>query len=431
MERAAAAAQAAARHEASGQLQEAAAEYEVAARGLMQVMRTGSLAPPQLASFRERASQYVARIEDIRSKSVLPCEPPLAASQPVRTGAIPEVVVVPEPAPTVQPEPELADQATSGLPPSGPTMGDHNDSAPAPAARPDDAKLRRRRFHILQEILCTERTFVQTLHQLFECYYQPMHRAVYSDAAAAPEHDSFSVELPKGAAGATSDSPPPELSAPEFNRLFHPSLLRILRCQDELLEKLEAAWVAQAHPNDAAAPDYTEQFEEFLPQLSLYADYIGNYKKAAALHSSLAAGAGGITKREQLAAFEQSVERAGAAPLSSSLITPVQRLTRYEMLFKELLLHTADSDKRARVERVLGGIAETNVAINELLRAQSRVAHAAELLASLLHPPPPTSALAWLGEGEGLQGLKRKSWTVLALLYHAFGVAIIHFICRA
>ena len=415
VQQAAAAAQAATQYEATGQLQEAAGQYEVAARGLLQAVRSGSLPTAQLESFRARALQYMDRIEAIRSGSVLPHEPPPAPQSRQRSvvfpgdvlvvpgeysrkvGLEPEVVIVPgEYSPTiVEPEPEC-DQVVA----TGGTL--------EPGARQDDTKIGQQRFHILHEILNTERTFVRTLHELLECYYKPIHRTVYADCEL--DHGCYDVELPTGSR--PSEASPPTLSAAEFNVLFHPSILHILPRQVELLRNLESAWAAQARPDTAVAPDFAQQFEDFLPQLVLYTDYIGNYRKANALHSSLTAGAGGTARREQLAAFERSVERAGAAPLSSSLITPVQRLTRYEMLFKELLQHTTDADQRARAERVLSGIAATNMAINETLRAQSRVTDAADLLGSLLHPPPPISVLARVGEGEGLQGLHRKCWVV-------------------
>lgn len=430
VQQAAAAAQAATQYEATGQLQEAAGQYEVAARGLLQAVRSGSLPAAQLESFRVRASQYMDRIEAIRSGSVLPHEPPPAPqSRPcsvVRPGDIlvvpgeyspavrlePEVVVVPGEYSPLEPEPECDQVVVSG-------------GAPEPGARQDSTKIGQRRFHILHEILNTERTFVRTLHELLECYYKPIHRTVYADEAAVLNHGCYDVELPTGSR--PSEAVPPTLSAAEFNVLFHPSLLQILPCQVELLRKLESAWSAQARPDAAVAPDFAQQFEEFLPQLVLYTDYIGNYRKANALHSSLAAGAGGTARREQLAAFERSVERAGAAPLSSSLITPVQRLTRYEMLFKELLQHTTDADQRARAERVISAIAAANTGINETLRAQSRVTDGADLLGSLLHPPPPISVLARVGEGEGLRGLQRKCWVVrtIALLVTRFLVELL------
>ena len=68
--------------------------------------------------------------------------------------------------------------------------------------------------------------------------------------------------------------------------LFHPSLLHIITCQDELLRKLELAWTSHSRPDTSEAPDFAQYFEDFLPHLVLYTDYIGNYKKAAALHSS-------------------------------------------------------------------------------------------------------------------------------------------------
>jgi hypothetical protein len=421
---AAAAAQAAAGFEADGQLQEAAGQYEVAARGLMQAMHSEGLAPAQLSGFRARASQYMDRIEAIRSGGVLPHEPP-SAPQPA-----PAVLVVPveravaavpsEYSPTVQPGPNGDRAADRVEPHSSPASTQVSDDGIPPGVRPAEAisVAWQRRFHIIHEILNTERTFVRTLRELLECYYKPIRHTAYAGSDAALDHDCYDVELPRGASsGVQSDAAPPALSAAEIDVLFHPSLLQILPCQVELLDHLETAWAAQAQPENAVAPDFSQQFEDFLPQLVLYTDYIANYKKAAALHSSLTAGAGGTARREQLAAFEQSVEQAGAAPLSSSLITPVQRLTRYEMLFKELLPHTTNADERARTEHVLTGITATNVAINETLRAQSRVMEAAELLGSLLHPPPPTNALALLGDGDGLLGLQRKHWLVRTQFY--------------
>eukprot|EP01043_Picozoa_sp_COSAG02_P065074 COSAG02_NODE_9707_length_2136_cov_3.569465_1_plen_676_part_01 len=420
--KAAAAAQAAARYEARGQLQEAAGQYEVAARGLMQAMHSGGFGSEQLRSFRDRASQYVDRIEAIRSGSALPHEPPPASQLALPAPVVPVepvVVVVPgEYSPTVQPGPN-GDRVSGHVSPHSSAefmqvSDDHRGSVPEGAAvQPVEAtsSVGKRRFHIMREILTTERTFVQTLGELVQCYYKPIRCAAYAGNDASLDHSCCDVEVPQGTISVQSDVAPPTLSVAELNVLFHPSLLQILPRQVELLHHLESAWAAQAQPDNTIAPDFSQQFEDFLPQLLLYTDYIANYKKAAALHSSLAAGAGGTARREQLAMFEQSVEQAGSTPLSSSLITPVQRLTRYEMLFKELLQHTNTADERARTEHVLTEIAATNVAINETLRAQSRVMEATELLGSLLHPPPPTNALAKLGNGD-VNGLRHKSWVV-------------------
>lgn len=428
--KAGAAAQAAARYEALGQLQEAAVQYEVAARGLMQAMHSGSFQSEQLRSFRDRASQYMDRIEAIRSGSVLPYEHP-PAPQP----ALPALVVPVEPPVVVVPG-EYSQTLQPGAPNDDRRVGhaDPQSSAASAAMQVSDGRRDRvpegagvrhahatsivgqRRFHIMREILSTERTFVHTLGELVECYYKPIRRAAYAGSDASLDLGCYDVEVPKRATSVQSDVAPPTLSAAELDVLFHPSLLHILPCQVELLHHLESAWAAQAQPDNMVAPDFSQQFADFLPQLALYTDYIANYKKAAALHSSLAAGAGGTARREQLAMFEQSVEQAGSAPLSSSLITPVQRLTRYEMLFKDLLQHTHNADERARTEHVLTAIAATNVAINETLRAQSRVMEAAELLGSLLHPPPPINALAKFGNGD-LNGLRHKSWVVRTHFY--------------
>ena len=214
-------------------------------------------------------------------------------------------------------------------------------------ALPEEIRLRQRRFHILQEMLTTERAYVRTLHELVECYYEPMQRCARGLDAAGSGRGS-----------------PPTLSSAEFDVLFHPSLVPIVRCQEALLRDLEEAWTT-AQPETAKAPDFSQHFERILPQLlELYSEYIGNYRKAAALHSNLAVGAGGVARQQQLVAFMNDTEIAGAAPLASSLITPVQRLTRYEMLFKELLHHTSSVGIRARAELVLSGIARVNIEIN-------------------------------------------------------------------
>jgi hypothetical protein len=439
VEHAAAAAQAAARAEAAGQLSEAAAQYEVAARGLMNAMQGGSLTPAQVASFRGRAAQYMDRIDEIRSGSVLPHEPPPAPQPATQQQWVPtpvvssaSVVVVPgEFSPTAPPEapatvhaqlvgefvPSDSDAAIAARASAFEhSSGGAVDQTPGGSHLDEEIKLRQRRFHILQEMLTTERTFVQTLHELLEFYYEPMQHCAHGVDAAETEQTCYDVELPRsagggggGGGGAQAAAAPPALSAAEFAVLFHPSLLPITRSQEGLLQELESAWAAQAQPATAIAPDFAQPFELFLPQLALYTEYIGNYKKAAALHSNLAAGAGGAARRKQLAAFEKATESKGAAPLASSLITPVQRLTRYEMLFKELLRHTAVPEEKARAERVLAGIEGANLAINEALRAHSRVAEATELLGALLHPPPPPS---WLAADGVRQGMEQRSWVV-------------------
>eukprot|EP00771_Trimastix_marina_P002717 gnl/Trimastix_PCT/3872.p1 GENE.gnl/Trimastix_PCT/3872~~gnl/Trimastix_PCT/3872.p1 ORF type:complete len:818 (+),score=258.27 gnl/Trimastix_PCT/3872:92-2455(+) len=126
-----------------------------------------------------------------------------------------------------------------------------------------------------------------------------------------------------------------------------------------------------------------ELFLRLAPGLSCYTKYVNNYNKAIATQLSL-------SSKSQLA----SLLDVSWSSLPNLLIQPIQRLPRYEMLFKDLIKHSEEfRDSHNLLVLAHQAMKEVNRLVNESKRAMDRLDQFRDRLSTQLpsYPSPATS----------------------------------------
>jgi len=108
---------------------------------------------------------------------------------------------------------------------------------------------------------------------------------------------------------------------------------------------------------------------ETLPDLQIYVDYVNNYDNSNQTYCQL-------QKNSEWVAWNQSVQQKvnSNLDLPSFLITPVQRIPRYELLLRELLKLTAENHKDYEcLLKAKEGVVQLNKFINDKQKEQQNV----------------------------------------------------------
>ncbi|KAJ1925484.1 hypothetical protein IWQ60_004533 [Tieghemiomyces parasiticus] len=248
-------------------------------------------------------------------------------------------------------EPKAA-RPTSPLKPTETTLATLP-PAPLPAPAPTPAvESPTKRTRILQEILTTERTYVEGLLLVDRLLYTPLHRASRSGGTAAPT---------------SGGPPPPTLSTKRVADIFA-NFSDILNVNREFLAQLEARF--RPDPTHSALLDTDlcigDVFLSVAPFFKMYSVYIRNFHRALTLLR---------TTVETSAGFRAFIRTVNAHPelksltIDSYLMLPIQRLPRYRLLLADLTRHTPDSHPdHPLVTRALQVIEEVAQFVNDMIR---------------------------------------------------------------
>jgi len=172
-------------------------------------------------------------------------------------------------------------------------------------ARKQANELRQRRFHrrkVVEEILSTEKTYLETLSIITDRYIHPLRTAAR-----------------------------PILSENELKIVFS-SIEVILNTNTKLYEDLQ---------KEVAAYDPTKTmlghvFLHMTAYLKVYTDYVSNYPNALTCVHDL------LETNSVFASHCERVMQTTGSDLDSLLITPVQRIPRYQMLLRDLVKDTEE-----------------------------------------------------------------------------------------
>ena len=200
------------------------------------------------------------------------------------------------------------------------------------------AKRRRKRAMVYEEILSTERTYVQDLEVLVKTYVAPLRDALKNLSYGEEQF--------------------PTLSASDINTLFG-IVDAILKCNLSLLLKLEEDIENELDSVGAI-------FTKFAPYFKMYTTYVNNHDAALKKHKEL------LTKNTAYVAFNEkcrALPECRGQTLESYLIMPVQRIPRYRMLLDALKKKTAETHKDFHnIDIALTKVSDVAATINESLR---------------------------------------------------------------
>jgi len=220
----------------------------------------------------------------------------------------------------------------------------------------------KKRENIAKELLATEKSYADGLRIMVECFHTPL---------------SALVGTPKEV-----------VTAGDLKLLFSNCQL-LYNFHRQLLAQL----TERLRDYNAGATRIGDVFVEMAPFFKLYQEYVNNYdlaqKHLVELKSKNARFA------DALADIEKSPASAGK-DLLSYLITPVQRVPRYQMMLAELAKETADDHvDAAALKTALGGIKAAAHSINEAKR-KAESAQRMTALAQQIIGIPPTCAFRLL-----------------------------------
>jgi RhoGEF domain/Vacuolar protein sorting-associated protein 62 len=232
------------------------------------------------------------------------------------------------------------------------------------------AKLRKRRAHVLNELLSTERSYVRSLRLYLENYVEPLRESLSEPEPVLAEQDVDALA-----------------NGMRMIHAIHSTLCELLT---ELLGA-DGVDVAAAAAADAGADEVRvgRLFLRAMPLLRLYSQFINGY-------DALMARFGAWMQRPRFAqfvgeCFERVSTRDGdASPLrmDAYLIQPIQRLPRLEMLLKEMLKATLSTHADYETLRdAASQLGELNVANNSAKRKRENMASLRAVQAQIAKMP--------------------------------------------
>jgi RhoGEF domain len=208
---------------------------------------------------------------------------------------------------------------------------------PVPAAPKKD-----RRTYIAEEILSTELSYVEGLAGLLSAFKIPLQ----------------------------------ETMQPEEERLLFSNVHILVKFHTYFHSELESRMSSWA-----TNPTIGDVLVQAVPFMKMYTSYVNNYAQVNDLLSSLGRHNHKYVSALQGCAFG-SME--GHMGLVSLLLSPIQRIPRYVLLFRDLLKHTpddhADFDPVTKAYNAVSVMATT---INEVKRADEQRTHMRHVLSSL------------------------------------------------
>jgi len=179
-------------------------------------------------------------------------------------------------------------------------------------------KFEKKRTFIVSELITTEESYIETLNVVMKNYYEPLEKRI-----ASGDHKYF-VE---------SKQP---MNHEHLTYIFS-NISTILEFNKELLQELKLRkenWSQQAMIGDI--------FLRLTPFLKLYTEYSNNYDRSVDLlkraTKHCASFRDFLDERRIKSESEDLLP-----PLDALLITPVQRIPRYNLLLKDLIRHTSEA----------------------------------------------------------------------------------------
>jgi len=179
----------------------------------------------------------------------------------------------------------------------------------------DDALLQKYRAHrekVLGEIIDTERTYMKSLGKLIEVFLKPLKTQNIVDSSTIPRLFSNIESLQR----------------------FHLELYMLFEAAMKQVKK------ATDHPNHDRG--IGNIFLSRMPFFKLYTEYVNNYDVS---HSTLMK----LNRDKKFTTFvtenciSEDGKQVGSFYLKNLLITPIQRIPRYQMLLQDIVKHTPRS----------------------------------------------------------------------------------------
>jgi len=199
-----------------------------------------------------------------------------------------------------------------------------------------------RRTYIAEEILNTEVSYVEGLEGLLNSFQKPLK----------------------------------ETLQPEEDRMLFSNVHILVKFHTYFRSELEsrmANWVSN--------PTIGDVLVQAVPFMKMYTSYVNNYSQLQDLLASLERHNHKFNATLQGCAFG-SME--GQLGLISLLLSPIQRIPRYVLLFRDLLKHTPDDHADFEpVTQAYNAVSLMATTINEVKRADEQRTHMRHVLASL------------------------------------------------
>ena len=201
-------------------------------------------------------------------------------------------------------------------------------------AQEKEAKRLRLRAHSIKELVETEKQYVHDLEVLTEVYIVPLSQS-----------------------GSNSNI----LNAEQHRLLFNniPALIKLNKQFKVGLESRYKNW-------DPATSKIAPEFLQFAPYFNMYQGYLNSHEQAAGLVSKLYIRSSKFKKFIDAAQFNP---KCNGLDLKSYLVKPLQRITKYTLLLRELIKHTLeDHPDYDELKRAMNKINDVNVTINEKMK---------------------------------------------------------------
>jgi FYVE/RhoGEF/PH domain-containing protein 5/6 len=218
------------------------------------------------------------------------------------------------------------------------------------------------RSRVLEEIVATERTFVESLRTCIAVFHAPLEAAVGSRCE--------DVDGPLG---------------------------RLLK-ELALLEPFNSALLGELEAEVAGHGNVGRVFRRFAPFLKMFSRYLELY---VAWSDDREARGGDPSGDRDVRAFlgaAASDPRCRSLDLASFLVAPVQRVPRYRLLLEELAKRTAESHgDRADLDAALALVSEAAGHNNNALAEDAHHATLAALQRSIFDPKGELNVLDWPG----------------------------------
>lgn len=210
----------------------------------------------------------------------------------------------------------------------------------------------------INEILDTERRFVQTILELQNSYLDRLYEIFGSGQKDVIKH-----------LGLTQD---------ETNQIFE-QLPQICRFSQTLLQKLEVINLCRVPPvtGEGRAIYVGRAFLEMAPKLHVYAPAITSYQQSLDILTSKTASKALTQKQGNFLQLWEKVTADNAVlrgqQLNAVLITPMQRIPRYKMLLEQLVKDCDHPDSVSVVQEALDMFSSAAKNINEALRSHQKL----------------------------------------------------------
>ena len=230
------------------------------------------------------------------------------------------------------PSPSHASSSALTIATSAPTSCD---VSPMPSPRSQQRE--RTRVRVAQEIVATERTYINMLDAVIQLYVEPLEELAPKDKILAKE---------------------------EMDKMF--SNIRMIRTlNSQFLSELETCIIGWTDA-DETTQRIGSIFLKTAPYFKMYTSYTNNFDAAMVLLSKKREGNKKFDEFCQRARYSQ---QASGLSLDNFLIAPIQRVPRYKLLLRELLKNTPESHMdRGNLQLALIQIETIATGINEAVR---------------------------------------------------------------